>query len=174
MIEPMTKARPPRKNSRSQTSAAATPFSTKPVSEIAWGVRRDSIRRLRTSSRRSPAPIGARARRALARWALRLLRREAACCLGAIGSRLSAARGEAGGRYRREAPHGGAGGGARERARGRGGARARGRGGGGRDGGEGRGGGGGRGPSRTARWPGGRAASAPSSASKMKWLAVTM
>ena len=63
MIEPTMKAIPPRKNSRSHTSTAASTFSTKPVSEIALGVRRDSIRRLRTSSRRSPEPIGARAAR---------------------------------------------------------------------------------------------------------------
>jgi len=67
MIEPTMNATPPRKNSRSHTSTAATTFSANPVSEIALGVRRDSIRRLRTSSRRSPDPIGARAAERLAR-----------------------------------------------------------------------------------------------------------
>src|ERR1700679_1763179 len=43
---------PPRKYSRSQTSTAATKFSASPVSEIALGVSRDSIRRSRTISRR--------------------------------------------------------------------------------------------------------------------------
>jgi hypothetical protein len=62
ITEPTMKAMPPRKNSRSHTSAAATTLSTKPVNEIALGVSRDSISLLRTSSRRSPAPIGARAR----------------------------------------------------------------------------------------------------------------
>src|SRR4051794_26900323 len=47
------KTTPARKNSRSATRTAATTHRTKPVSEMAFGVRRDSIRRLRTSSRRS-------------------------------------------------------------------------------------------------------------------------
>ncbi len=67
MIDPAMKAKPPRKNSSSQTSTAASTFSRKPVSEIVFGVRRDSISRLRTSSRRSPAPIGARALRGVPR-----------------------------------------------------------------------------------------------------------
>jgi len=54
MIEPTMKAMPPRKKSRSHTSTAARMFSAKPVSEIALGVRRDSISLLRTSSLRSP------------------------------------------------------------------------------------------------------------------------
>jgi hypothetical protein len=37
-------------------------LSANPVSEIAFGVRRDSTSRLRTSSRRTPEPIGGRAR----------------------------------------------------------------------------------------------------------------
>ncbi len=43
MIEPTMNAMPPRKNSRSQTSTAASTLSAKPVSEIALGVSRDSI-----------------------------------------------------------------------------------------------------------------------------------
>ena len=61
MTDPMMKARPPRKNSSSKTSTAATTFSTRPVIEIAFGVRRDSIRRLRATSRisttRSPVRV---------------------------------------------------------------------------------------------------------------------
>ena len=41
---------PPRKNSAPTTSPAATRLSAKPVSEIAFGVSRDSISRLRISS----------------------------------------------------------------------------------------------------------------------------
>ena len=59
----------------SQTSAAATMFSAKPVSEIAFGVRRDSISRSRTSSRRWPAPNGARAVARLGAWVAPRLRR---------------------------------------------------------------------------------------------------
>src|SRR3954454_15700467 len=43
------KATPPRKYSSCQTSTAATTHSAKPVSEIAFGVRRDSISRSRIS-----------------------------------------------------------------------------------------------------------------------------
>ena len=45
MIEPTMKATPPRKNRRPTTSPAAARFSANPVSEIAFGVSRDSIRR---------------------------------------------------------------------------------------------------------------------------------
>src|SRR6185312_1742194 len=45
MIEPMMNAIPARKNSLPTTSAAAAMLSAKPVSEIALGVSRDSIRR---------------------------------------------------------------------------------------------------------------------------------
>ena len=49
---------PPRKKYSSQTSTAATTQSAKPVSEIAFGVSRDSIRRLRTSAWYSRAVVG--------------------------------------------------------------------------------------------------------------------
>jgi hypothetical protein len=49
---------PPRKKYSSHTSTAATTQSAKPVSEIALGVRRDSIRRLRTSAWYSRALVG--------------------------------------------------------------------------------------------------------------------
>ncbi len=84
MIEPTMKAMPPRKNSSSHTSAAASRLSARPVSEIVLGVSRDSISRLRTSSRRWPEPIGARAARRPAREVPRRTRREGACCLGGI------------------------------------------------------------------------------------------
>ena len=45
MIEPTMKAIPERKNQRSNSSTAATMLSTKPVSEIVFGVSRDSISR---------------------------------------------------------------------------------------------------------------------------------
>jgi hypothetical protein len=47
MIEPTMKATPARKNRRSRISAAAARLRTSPVSEIAFGVSRDSIRRSR-------------------------------------------------------------------------------------------------------------------------------
>jgi hypothetical protein len=60
------KAMPPSTKRSSQISAAATTHSTKPVSEIAFGVRRDSISRLRTRSWYSRAlvarPRGGRGR----------------------------------------------------------------------------------------------------------------
>ena len=62
MIEPTMKATPPRKKSRCQTSAAATTLSAKPVSEIAFGVRRDSISRFVTSPRALVGAGGARGR----------------------------------------------------------------------------------------------------------------
>ena len=46
----------------SRISTAATTFSTNPVSEIAFGVRRDSISRLRASARISPRAVAADAR----------------------------------------------------------------------------------------------------------------
>ena len=50
MIEPMMNAIPARKNSLATTRPAAARLSAKPVSEIAFGVSRDSIKRLRISS----------------------------------------------------------------------------------------------------------------------------
>src|SRR5947209_11982821 len=50
MIDPMMNASPARKNIRSTTSTAATMFSMKPVSEIVFGVSRDSISASRISS----------------------------------------------------------------------------------------------------------------------------
>src|SRR5258708_1904736 len=50
MIEPTMNATPARKNSRATTRPAAVTLRTKPVSEIAFGVSRDSIRRSRTIS----------------------------------------------------------------------------------------------------------------------------
>ena len=47
MIEPMMKASPPSTKSPSTISTAAATLSTRPVIEIAFGVSRDSIRRLR-------------------------------------------------------------------------------------------------------------------------------
>jgi hypothetical protein len=47
MIEPMMKATPPRKKSRSRISPAAARLRIRPVIEIAFGVSRDSIRRSR-------------------------------------------------------------------------------------------------------------------------------
>jgi hypothetical protein len=47
MIEPMMNATPPRKNSRPRISPAAARLRTSPVSEIAFGVSRDSISRSR-------------------------------------------------------------------------------------------------------------------------------
>ena len=47
MIDPTMNATPPQKNSVCQTSSAATMLSAKPVSEIAFGVRRDSMSLLR-------------------------------------------------------------------------------------------------------------------------------
>jgi hypothetical protein len=49
MIEPTMNAIPARKKSLPTTSAAAAMLSAKPVSEIALGVSRDSIRRSRIS-----------------------------------------------------------------------------------------------------------------------------
>ena len=63
MIEPMMKASPPRKNSWRQTSAAASRFSASPVSEIAFGVSRESIRRLRIIARPCTDASGAITRR---------------------------------------------------------------------------------------------------------------
>ena len=50
MIDPTMKVTPARKNSRPTTRPAAARLSTNPVSEIAFGVSRDSISRLRTYS----------------------------------------------------------------------------------------------------------------------------
>ena len=50
MIEPTMNAIPARKNMRPTISPAAARLSAKPVSEIAFGVRRDSISRSRISS----------------------------------------------------------------------------------------------------------------------------
>jgi hypothetical protein len=47
MTEPTMNAIPARKKSSSSTSAAAARLRTRPVSEIAFGVSRDSIRRSR-------------------------------------------------------------------------------------------------------------------------------
>jgi hypothetical protein len=58
-------------------------FSTNPVSEIVFGVSLDSISLLRTSVRRSPAPMGARARRVRPERRLPLrVRGEGVRCLG--------------------------------------------------------------------------------------------
>ena len=54
MIDPMMNAIPARKNMRPTTRPAAAMFSAKPVSEIAFGVSRDSISRLRISSAVGP------------------------------------------------------------------------------------------------------------------------
>src|SRR4051795_6063091 len=54
------KAMPPRKYQPSHTSAAATALRASPVSEIALGVRRDSMRRLRAPARRSATSAAAR------------------------------------------------------------------------------------------------------------------
>src|SRR5688572_23684550 len=51
MIEPAMKARPPRKMWSARISAAAARFPARPVIEIAFGVRRDSIRRFRVYER---------------------------------------------------------------------------------------------------------------------------
>ena len=53
MTEPTTKAMPPRTKCSCHTSTAATRQPTSPVSEIAFGVSRDSMSRLRARSRRS-------------------------------------------------------------------------------------------------------------------------
>src|SRR5947209_14587559 len=50
MTDPTMKAIPARKNRRPTTSPAAARLSANPVSEIALGVSRDSIKRLRISS----------------------------------------------------------------------------------------------------------------------------
>ena len=50
MIEQTMNATPARKNNLATTSPAAARLSAKPVSEMAFGVSRDSIRRLRISS----------------------------------------------------------------------------------------------------------------------------
>ena len=87
MIEPTMKATPPRKKSRSQTSAAASRLSARPVIEIAFGVRRDSISRSRISSRRSAAlnaTLPLRRTRGLSLRS-RLVRRPEGCLWGACG-----------------------------------------------------------------------------------------
>ncbi len=61
MIEPTMKAIPARKKSRSTTSTAAATLSTKPVSEIVFGVRRDSISRSRISVELGVGALAARA-----------------------------------------------------------------------------------------------------------------
>jgi hypothetical protein len=63
MIEPMMNATPPRKNSCCQTRTAASTFSARPVSEIAFGVRRESISRLRIIARVSVEESGEITRR---------------------------------------------------------------------------------------------------------------
>src|SRR5437763_11915592 len=50
MIDPTMQATPARKNRWANTSPAAARLRAKPVSEMALGVRRDSISRLRISS----------------------------------------------------------------------------------------------------------------------------
>jgi hypothetical protein len=47
ITEPTMKAIPARKKCSARTSPAAARFRTRPVIEIAFGVRRESIRRLR-------------------------------------------------------------------------------------------------------------------------------
>ena len=54
MIEPMMNANAPSTNMSSRIRTAAARFRTRPVIEIAFGVSRDSIRRLRAISRNSP------------------------------------------------------------------------------------------------------------------------
>ena len=75
MIEPTMKAIPARKNRLPTSRPAAARLSMKPVSEIAFGVSRDSISRSRTTSWVIPT-IAARSRSALL-WARSPRRRSA-------------------------------------------------------------------------------------------------
>ena len=63
MIDPMMNAMPARKNMRPTISPAAARFRAKPVSEIAFGVSRDSISRLRIISCAVGPVRGGRGRR---------------------------------------------------------------------------------------------------------------